>query len=95
MNTNKLAQLKKRREELLEELRTIGPVVRGSIVRLGARKQIYLSMGKDKKTTLLYLGESRLDRAQQYSDNYKRLQAIVEEMTLLNMEILKLTPTED
>ncbi|MBN1983798.1 MAG: hypothetical protein JW795_19845, partial [Chitinivibrionales bacterium] len=91
MNTNKLAQLQKKREELLQELRSMGPLVRGSIVRLGARKQIYLSIGKDKKTKLLYLGEKRLDRAQQYSDNYKRLQAIVEEMTLVNMQILKLT----
>jgi hypothetical protein len=35
------------------------------------------------------LGKKREDRAREYSENYKRLREIVEEMTQLNMALLK------
>jgi hypothetical protein len=44
---------------------------------------------KDKKTHLIYLGKKREKRAKEYSANYKKLLAIVEAMTLLNMKLLK------
>ena len=57
---------------------------------IGTRnKQSYFSLSKDKKTHLIYLGKKRETRAQEYSDNYKRLLDIVEEMTILNMTLLK------
>ena len=46
-------------------------------------------MNKDKKTKLIYLGKKRETRAKEYSANYKKLLEIVEEMTILNMELLK------
>ena len=46
-------------------------------------------MNKDKRTHLIYLGEGRLELARTRSDNYKKLLEIVEEMTLLNMALLK------
>ena len=55
--------------------------MRGSIVRIGSRnKQFYFSLNKDKKTRLIYLGDKREPAARRYSDNYKRLLEIVEEM---------------
>jgi hypothetical protein len=64
--------------------------MRGSVVVIGTRnKQSYFSLNKDKKTHLIYLGKKREDRAKEYSANYKKLLAIVEEMTLLNMKLLK------
>jgi len=42
-----------------------------------------------RKTHLIYLGKKREERAKEYSANYKKLLAIVEEMTLLNMTLLK------
>ena len=44
---------------------------------------------KIHETRLIYLGQKRVTCAQEYSDNYKQLLAIVEEMTILNMELLK------
>jgi hypothetical protein len=75
---------------LQEELGRLGPVMRGSVIVIGTRnKQPYFSLNKNKRTRLIYLGQKRVVLARQYSTNYKRLLAIVEEMTLLNMELIK------
>jgi len=56
---------------------------------IGTRnKQYYFSLNKDKKTHIIYLGKKRVDRAKEYSDNYKKILGIVEEMTILNMKLL-------
>ena len=80
----------RRLEALHEQLGRIGPLMRGSVVRIGTRnKQFYFTLNKDKKTRLIYLGNQREPHARTMSDNYKKLLAIVEEMTALNMELLK------
>ena len=76
--------------KLQEEMGKLGPVMRGSVVIIGTRnKQPYFSLNKDKRTRLIYLGQKRVASAQQYSKNYKRLLAIVEGMTILNMELIQ------
>ena len=85
------AELKCRVGELRKELCRLGPLMRGSLVVIGTRnKQPYFSVNIKRKTHLLYLGRRREKKARQYSQNYHRLQEIVEEMTLLNMRLLKL-----
>ena len=82
--------MQRRVQKLQEELGQIGPVMRGSVVVIGTRnKQPYFSLNKDKRTRLIYLGQKRIALAREYSQNYRRLLAIVEEMTILNMELLK------
>lgn len=78
----------KRLRELHRELARLGPMMRGSVVRLGPYKHIFFSLNKDRKTRLVYLGAAREQAAKACSDNYKKLQAIVEEMTALNMTLL-------
>ena len=82
---------KKRRVKILQtQLAQLGPMMRGSVVHIGTRnKQFYFSLNKDKRTHLIYLGKKRVDRAREFSDNYKRLLEIVEEMTIITMELLK------
>jgi hypothetical protein len=53
------------------------------------RPRDYFSLNKDKKTKLIYLGKKRDTRAKEYSANYKKLLEIAEEMTILNMGLLK------
>lgn len=68
----------------------LGHLIRGSVVVIGTRnKQPYFSLNKNKKTQLIYLGKKREDKAREYSQNYKKLLEIVEEMTIINMELLK------
>ena len=75
--------------KLHREMANLGPLMRGSVVTIGPKRQLKFSLNKDKKTHLLYLGKSREARARQYSANYKRLLEIVEEMTIINMQLLK------
>ena len=84
-NEKKIRRLRK----LHRELTNIGPLMRGSVVVQGSPNRVLFSLNKDGKTHLLYLGKSREARARQYSKNYKRLLEIVEEMTIINMQLLK------
>jgi hypothetical protein len=88
----KLLRLKK----LHQELANLGPMMRGSVVVIGTgtrKKQPYFSLNKNGKTKLIYLGKKREPLAKAYSDNYRRLMEIVEEMTQINMASLKTTIT--
>jgi hypothetical protein len=96
MEKTKNRELEKERERLRQEMTGLGPVMRGSVVVIGTRnKQPYFSLNKDKKTKLIYLGRKRENRAREYSDNYRRLLEIIDEMTLINMEMLKNTPPDE
>jgi hypothetical protein len=71
-------------------MKALGVVMRGSVVVIGVRnKQPYFSLNKNGKTQLIYLGKKREGRAREYSENYRRLREIVEEMTTINMTLLK------
>jgi hypothetical protein len=90
MGKQGIEKMRRRVKVLQSQLGLLGPVMRGSVVVIGTRnKQSYFSLNKDKKTHLIYLGKKREERAKEYSANYKTLLAIVEEMTLLNMRLLK------
>jgi hypothetical protein len=90
MSKQETAKVRRRVKALQKQLGLLGPVMRGSVVVIGTRnKQSYFSLNKDKKTHLIYLGKKREERAKEYSANYKKLLAIVEDMTLLNMKLLK------
>jgi len=90
MDKREIAKMKRRVKTLQKQMGELGPVMRGSVVVIGTRnKQPYFSLNKDKKTHLIYLGKKRVERATEYSANYKKLLDIVEEMTILNMKLLK------
>ena len=90
MDTKELTKMKRRVRTLQNQLGKLGPVMRGSVVIIGTRnKQPYFSLNKNKKTRLIYLGKKREDKATEYSQNYKNLLEIVEEMTIINMTLLK------
>ena len=58
---------------------------------MGTRhKQPYFSVSMKGKTKVMYLGSNRAKTAEEYAGNYKRLMELVEEMTVLNMQLLKL-----
>lgn len=90
MGTQSVSRMEKKVEALRKELAGLGPMMRGSIVKIGkGKKQYYFSLNKDKKTRLIYLGDAKVGSARKYSENYKKLLQIVEEMTILNMEMLR------
>ena len=90
MEKEELAKMKRRIKTLQKQLAQLGPLMRGSVVVIGTRnKQPYFSLNKNKKTKLIYLGKKREAKAREYSQNYKKLLEIVEEMTTINMTLLK------
>ena len=90
MEKKELMKLKRRLKRLQAQLAELGPVMRGSVVVIGTRnKQQYFSVNKNKKTKLIYLGKKREAQAREYVANYKKLQEIAEEMTDINMILLR------
>ncbi|MBN1295016.1 MAG: hypothetical protein JXB48_24485 [Candidatus Latescibacteria bacterium] len=90
MDKREIATMERRVKTLQKLLAELGPVMRGSVVLIGTRnKQFYFSLNKDKKTHIMYPGKKRVNTAKEYSDNYKKLLDIVEEMTILTMKLLK------
>jgi len=90
MKKSELEKIKRRVRELQKELGKLGPVMRGSVVVIGTRnKQPYFSLTKEGKTHLIYLGKNRVDKARDYLKNYKKLKKMVDEITQLNMILLK------
>ncbi len=53
-------------------------------------KQPYFSVSIQKNTRVIYLGDKRAEKANEFVGNYKKSLEIVDEMTLLNMELFKL-----
>jgi len=93
VDSRQRARVKQRVRTLQRQLGQVGPVMRGSVVVIGTRnKQPYFSLHKDRKTRLIYLGKAREAQAREYSANHKKLREIVEEMTELNMLLLKTGP---
>jgi len=90
MTKEEIAKAKRRLKVLERLLSKAPPLMRGSIVTNGVKqKRLCFSLTKDKRTHLMYLGEGRLEKAKVLSANYGKLQEIVEEMTFLNMALLK------
>ena len=90
MEKEEISKMKRRIKTLQKQLAQLGPLMRGSVVVIGTRnKQAYFSLNKNKKTRLIYLGKKREDKAKEYSRNYKKLLEIIEEMTMINMTLLK------
>ena len=92
MDRIEISKLRRRIKSLQKKLGDLGPVMRGSVVMLGPKdkpKGTFFSLNKDRKTQLIYLGKKREEKAKEYSQNYKKLLAIVEEMTAINMTLLK------
>jgi len=103
MDKKNIQQLKQRRKRLEKRIAEIGPLMRGSVVELGMtcgnpncrctrgekHKKYYFSLNRKGQTKIIYLGKTREPLARQYSENYKTLLDIIEEMTTINMDLLK------
>lgn len=90
MSGKEISKAKRRMAVLERQLAGLGPVMRGNIVTNGPKHpQAYFSLNKDGKTRLIYLGEGRLPIAKKLSQNYRKMVEISEEMTVINMDLLK------
>ncbi len=104
---DKKLKLKRKLYYLMNKIKKVGSVMRGSIVELkvncGNKKcrcykdkkwkhpAYYFSVNMNKKTKLIYLGKNKLPLAKEYNENYLKLKQIIDEITIINMELLKLS----
>jgi hypothetical protein len=90
MSAAEIGKAKRRLQTLGSQLEKVTPLMRGNIVTNGKRHpQPYFSLNKGGRTHLIYLGEGRVSKAEQLTANYRRMIEITEEMTVLNMALLK------
>lgn len=95
MKNERIIEISQEIKALQVKLRKIGPVMRGSVTIMGKKnKQPYFSVSMGGKTKVVYLGDKRAKKAKKYTENYKEMMAITDEMTLLQMELLKLEGKE-
>ena len=95
MDDMKYRKIEMKIAELQDVIRELGPVMRGSVTLMGRRnKQPYFSVGIKRKTKVIYLGDKRAEKAREYVANYRRLLQAAEDMTILNMELLKMESPE-
>ena len=103
MDTREVQRIRNRKRALEKRLGLLTPLMRGSVVELSTtcgqancrcargdkHKKIYFSMSAKGKTKLIYLGKERAAIAAQYATNYKALAELVDELTIINMDLLR------
>jgi len=103
MNPKHLQRLQRQRNKLTEQIGKVGPFIRGSVVLLrrpcthpNCRKcrsgekhpGLYLSVSTKGKTRLFYLPKAIQDKAKRWSENYRRLQGLLEGLHEINRKLL-------
>ena len=104
-NEKKIIQLEQKQKALLTRIKRIGTICRGSVVTLrqscnnmNCKKcasgekhpQVYLSLSRHSKTKLIYLGKRKEKLAQKWTNNHKKLKQLIEDITDINFELLRL-----
>jgi hypothetical protein len=96
-------RLEKRRDALVERLRGLGNLMRGTVyttyVRCGAPKcecatgekhaKLHLSVNLKGRTRTAYVGERRAQQVEALIAEYHRAWRIIEELTEVNLELLR------
>jgi len=85
-----LSSLENRLQVLQSRIGNLFPLMRGSVVRIGTTsKRPTYSLNLKGKTRIVYLGEAKEPVAKAWIENYHKLLGIVDEMTLINIEVIK------
>jgi len=82
--------LLKRLERLRLKINDLFPLMRGSVVKIGMKnKRPTYSLNMNGKTKIISLGHGKNIIAEKLIRNYHTLQAIIDEMTLINIELIR------
>jgi len=85
-----LPALHNRLIRLQSRIGSLFPLMRGCVVRIGTKsKRPTYSLNLNGKTRIVYLGEAKESVAKAWIENYRKLQRVIDEMTLINIEMLK------
>ncbi len=95
--------MKKNKNDILKEIRNIGPVVRGSVVNYKRtcgyknckcakgekHSAFYLSRSINGKTKLSHISKQHVEQVKSWKDNHTRLMTLIDELTNCLLEELK------
>ncbi len=98
-------RLKKRRANLLRELRNLGNLMRGTLytthVRCGSPRcecahgkkhaKLHFSVNMKGRTRSMYVGEKRAEEVGALLSEYQRAWRVIEDLTEVNLELLRST----
>ena len=87
--------LQKRLKTIKKQMCELFPMMRGCVVNIGRKnKQPKYSLNIEGKTKLMYLGNKKQGIAKKWIENYRQHMKLIDEMTLINMEIIRRTQAE-
>jgi len=103
MDIRKRIQLEKRRDALVAELRSLGNLMRGSLVQTKVRcgrkgcvcesgekhVKVHLSVNLNGRTRGCYVGQSREETVSVLLREYQRAWRIIGDLTAVNLELLR------
>jgi hypothetical protein len=103
MNILKRIQLERRRDDLLAELRSVGNLMRGSLVQTKVRcgrkgcvcesgekhVKVHLSVNLNGRTRGCYVGQAREETVSALLTEYQRVWKIIGDLTEVNLELLR------
>jgi hypothetical protein len=84
------ARLIQRRDTWLKKLGELGPMTRGSLVsaKRGNHTAHQLTVSVKGKTHTVYVPKEMVEEVREWTQNHKRLQRILKEVSKLNMAII-------
>ena len=103
MDILKRIQLEKRRDDLLAELRSLGNLMRGSLVQTKVKcgrkgcvcesgqkhVKVHLSVNLNGRTRGCYVGQAREEAVSVLLTEYQRAWKIIGDLTEVNLELLR------
>ena len=84
-----LAVLGRMRDARLRRLRTLGPVLAGSLVRFPNHNSRYLTDKVRGKTRTLYVPLDRLEEVKGWNENQKQARRLLRELSEIQRELLR------
>jgi hypothetical protein len=104
MKNREQAILMKKRSHLTNEVLNIKGFIRGTLVKTKKKcgrkscrceqgqlhPHVYISTSRNKKNQIIYIKPDEMETAQQHIDNYRKLLGILDEISQINVALLKL-----
>ena len=81
--------LRRMRDARLKRLSGIGPMLKGSLVKMPKHTSLYLTDSKKGKTRTMYIPLDRLEEAKEWNANYKEAKRLIEELCGIQRALLQ------
>jgi len=103
MDTIERIQMEKRRNALIEQMRSIGNLMRGTLIQARVKcgrkgcvcetgekhEKVHLSLNLHGRTRGCYVGEARREEVEKLIREYERVWHIIEQLTEVNLELMR------